>query len=84
MKTLELHVYGIIISYNSEDDKKGCAISTDLKELPETEENAEFNCAVDGIESMILGHFAAGIDVKCEAYLEGLETAYNAVSAQFS
>ncbi|MGR5448529.1 hypothetical protein ACP3V3_01850 [Vibrio sp. PNB22_3_1] len=83
MKTLELGVYGITITYYSEQDKGGCAITTDLKE-PDTLDNDEFNAAVDGIESMILAHFAAGVDITCTAYLEGIETTYNAIGAQFS
>ncbi|MFV8385223.1 hypothetical protein ACNO5E_14135 [Vibrio parahaemolyticus] len=84
METLELGIYGIIISYNSEEDKGGCAITSEMKEKPETEANAHYNAAVDGIESMILGHFSAGIDVKSPAYLEGIETAANAIGHHFS
>lgn len=83
MKTLELGIYGIVISYNSEEDKGGCAITSEMKELPETKENKEYNAAVDGIESMILAHFSAGIEVWSTAYLEGIEAANNAIGNHF-
>ena len=35
----------------------------------------EYNAAMDGIESLILGHAAAGIDVTSKEYLEGLRSA---------
>ncbi len=83
MKKLELNIYGIVISYDPQD-KGSCAITSKMKELPETEENAEFNAAVDGIESMMLGHFSAGVELTAPAYLTGIETAYNAIGANFS
>lgn len=45
-------------------------------------ERYEFLChraAVDAIESMILGHAIAGIDIDSPAYIEGIETANNAL-----
>jgi hypothetical protein len=35
--------------------------------------------AVDGIFSMILAHAIAGVDIESPAYLEGIETAVEAV-----
>ncbi|MEZ9616604.1 hypothetical protein AB4425_17130 [Vibrio sp. 10N.261.51.A1] len=81
--SLALGVYDIIVTY-SLLDINGCAITSSMKECPESPENETFNAAVDGLESMILGHFSAGIDVQSDAYLEGIETAYNALGSQFS
>ncbi len=54
----------------------------------ESEEEAasriQFNAAMDGIESMILAHATAGIDVETPAYLEGIETAIDACGNNFS
>jgi hypothetical protein len=77
MKQLNLSCYGIIIEY-VEGDIGGASITTQLKE---TGSNASelFNSAVDGLESIILAHFCAGIDVSSPAYLEGIETAYQAI-----
>ena len=35
---------------------------------------------IDGIESMILAHAIAGVDIESPAYLEGIETAVEAVA----
>lgn len=37
-----------------------------------------FNLMMDAIESLVLAHACAGIDVCSEAYIEGLETAIDA------
>lgn len=81
--TLELGVYGIVITYFLLE-MNGCAITSSMKEDSDNPENDAFNAAVDGLESMILGHFSAGVDVCSEAYLEGIETAYTALGVQFS
>ncbi|EGQ8101911.1 hypothetical protein MW344_003742 [Vibrio parahaemolyticus] len=81
MKIIELGIYGIEISHHS--DAHGCAITSQMKE-PDSLENEAFNAAVDGLESIILGHFAAGVDVTTTAYLEGIETAYDAIGTHFS
>jgi len=53
------------------------------KELEEyVQERISFNkhrAAIDAIESLILAHAIAGIDVESPAYLEGLETVQNAL-----
>lgn len=38
------------------------------------------NGAVDAIESMILGHACAGIDISSEAYVAGLEIALESIA----
>ncbi len=81
MKIIELGIYGIEISHHS--DGNGCAITSQMKE-PDCLDNDMFNTAVDGLESIILGHFSAGIDVTASEYLEGIETAYSALGAHFS
>jgi hypothetical protein len=42
------------------------------------------NGALDGLESLILAHACAGIDVTTPAYLEGIETAVDAIANQFT
>ena len=77
MKTLEIKSLGIKLNFDEND--KGCAaIASDMKDK-DTPSNSLFNAAVDGLESLILAHFCAGIDVESAAYVEGLETAYNAI-----
>jgi CheY-specific phosphatase CheX len=85
MKTVELGCYGIVIR----DHGAGSASITDkLREKVDYEalENGcgearsmeDFNNMIDGLTSMILAHYCAGIDVTTPAYLEGIETAVNA------
>lgn len=40
----------------------------------------QYNGAVDGITSMILAHACAGINIESPAYLEGIETAFDAIT----
>jgi len=42
--------------------------------------NRHYNFACDAIEAMVLAHAIAGIHVESPAYLEGLETAIDAVA----
>jgi hypothetical protein len=39
----------------------------------------EYNAAIDGLESLILAHYCAGIDVEKPAYVEGIQTALDAI-----
>lgn len=59
------------------------AIESDLKFSPdETECDGSlqhYNTAIDAIESLVLGHAAAGVDVCTNSYLVGLETAIEAI-----
>jgi hypothetical protein len=74
---LKLDVLGIRITYNGVD--KGCAkITSDMKE-DDSPENDTFNRCVDAMESMILAHFCAGIDVSKAGYLLGITDAYLAL-----
>lgn len=43
------------------------------------DDSSEATAALDGLESMILAHAVAGIDVSLPAYLEGIETAVDAI-----
>ena len=70
MKTIKLPCFGIEINVDGE----GGSINSDLHE--ENEDN--YNIAMDALESLILAHAVAGIDVASPAYLEGIETAVQA------
>jgi hypothetical protein len=91
-KIIELPCYGIKI----EIGKDGCGIllSTGLHEdyisddtgidaMDINEENARisiYNAMMDAIESLILGHAIAGVDVTTPAYLEGIESAIEGIN----
>jgi hypothetical protein len=80
--TIELPVYGIVLTLDA--DGNGGTISDDIHEEDEDEDAEMYNCAIDGITSMILAHACAGVDIMSPSYLEGIETAVEAVSNQFA
>ena len=69
---------GDIVSFQIEKVLKNFGIGKQLEEDSDNDDNNDFNCAMDGIESMILAHAVAGIDVDSPAYIEGIETAVDA------
>ena len=76
IKTIELGCFGIICTVNSTG---GGSIVSNLHE-----DDNLYNAAIDGIESMILAHACAGVDISTPAYMEGIETAVEAVSNNYS
>lgn len=44
----------------------------------------QFNGALGAVESLILAHACAGLDVHSPAYLEGVETVINTLGNEFS
>lgn len=82
---IKLPCFGIIVSLTGDG---GGDISSDLKEHTAEEatdawlDEIEYNCMIDGIESMILGHAVAGIDIETPAYIEGIETAVQGCANQ--
>lgn len=85
-----LPCYGIVVDVD-DDIKMGASgtIISDLHENyseddPEKADIIEYNTMVNGIESMILAHACAGIDISTPAYIEGIETAIDACAQQTS
>lgn len=84
-KEIKLPVYGIIVTLDA--DGKGGAIVSELhEELDEDVEGGSeedmahdrHDGAMDGIESLILGHACAGIDIAAPEYVEGIRSAVEA------
>lgn len=50
-----------------------------IEKCGELEGYRNFNFACDGIESMIMGHAIAGVNIESAAYLEGIEAALDAM-----
>ena len=79
---IRLPCYGITIRLDrkpSAEKPGGGTITSDLKQ-DTTGEDAEYLAAIDGLESLILAHACAGIDVTTPAYIEGIETAVAAIA----
>lgn len=86
-RTIRLPCYGITIRLEdgNTEGQPGCGtITSELKAAEEdAEEDAEaarFHAAMDGLESLILAHACAGMDVQSPAYIEGIKTAVEAIS----
>ena len=83
---LKLPVGGIVITLTSKTDTVdgtphlGGSIQSDLKE-----DGCDLRCqgAYDAIESLVLAHAIAGVDVVSPAYLEGIEEAIQALENHF-
>ena len=56
----------------------------DSSSLDESQKIALFNAGIDALESIILAHAVAGIDVTAPAYIEGIETAAQALGNEHS
>ena len=79
MKTIILGI-GIVVKL---DGKGGGDITSTLKDTDNTSEDEElsqfqYNLAIDGIESLILAHACAGVDIQTPEYIVGIETAVDA------
>jgi hypothetical protein len=81
MTTIETKCFGIVVTLSGDGGGK---LTSDLKEGgPVTEDDSAYEAAMDGIESMILAHAVAGIDITDPKYLEGIETAVESCSNAF-
>lgn len=83
VRTIRLPCYGVTIRLDREgnDERPHCgAITSDLKSAAPNAGEARFNAAIDGLESLILAHACAGVDVESPAYVEGIETAIEAIT----
>ncbi|NJL71079.1 MAG: hypothetical protein HC888_05400 [Candidatus Competibacteraceae bacterium] len=81
MKTINLPAYGIEITLGDPDPESpsrylGGSIKSDLKD---DNRQSRYNAAIDALESLILAHACAGVDVESDAYLEGINTTCDAI-----
>ncbi|MHC4224770.1 MAG: hypothetical protein ACYSUN_12325 [Planctomycetota bacterium] len=93
-REMELPCFGIVVTLlpdMTEKGKYGGSIVSNLKEedfkISDEDDNRlrdEYGAAIDGLESLILGHACAGIDITSPAYIEGIETAESAIGNNFS
>jgi hypothetical protein len=74
-KTIKLPCYGIVVTFAPGESGE---LRSDL--VYELRTLGRYIPEIDGIESMILAHAIAGIDIESPAYIEGIETAVEAVA----
>jgi hypothetical protein len=88
MKHIVLNVLGVRIDVtlvpvsDTNDAKFIGEISSNLKDRQSETDAADdevWDACVDGIESLILGHACAGVNIESQEYIEGLTTAIEAV-----
>lgn len=82
---IRLPCYGITIRLERDPtsgDPSCGTITSDLKAATDTAASP-FNAAIDGLEALILAHASAGIDVASPAYVEGIETAVEAIGNHY-
>jgi len=75
-----LPCFGIVIDLGAEDPDHPGAYQggTVTSDLHSDEDNPEVKAAMDALESLILAHACAGVDVASPAYVAGIETAVEA------
>jgi hypothetical protein len=86
-RTIRLPCYGITVTLlraNAADRPGGGSIVSDLRAAGKTVADRRYNAAIDGLESLILAHACAGVDVQSPAYIEGIETAVEAIANHVS
>jgi hypothetical protein len=81
-RKIKLPCYGITLTLareNGVEEPGSGSIVSDLRE-PKRAANRQYNAAIDGLEALILAHACAGVDVETPAYIEGVETAVDAIA----
>ena len=76
-KTIKLPCYGIVVTFAAGESGE---LRSDLYDTRDNFPTPITPAAIDGIESMILAHAIAGVDIESPAYIEGIETAVEAAS----
>jgi len=81
MTTIKIGCYNIEVTL---DGRGGGSITSELHDKAvETPMSQRYNAAMDAVESMVLAHACAGVDITRAAYLEGIETAVDKMINQF-
>lgn len=87
IRTIRLPCFDITIRLDRKNTAKAPGAGTltsNLKVPDNTAGDREYNAAIDSLESLILAHACAGVDVESPAYVEGIETAVDAITNHFT
>jgi hypothetical protein len=77
METIELPRFGIVIRIN---DQGG---SIESSELQDERAYPAWQSAIGGLLSLVLAHACAGINVRSQVYLDGIEGALNSLADEY-
>jgi uncharacterized membrane protein YqgA involved in biofilm formation len=80
-KTIRLPVCGITVELSGPTRSAAGSISSDLHN---ENDSPALKAALEAVESMVLAHACAGISITATAYIEGIETALDAIGARLS
>jgi hypothetical protein len=83
MSTIRLPCFGSTIRLDRKNTAKtpgAGSIASDLKTPDKSATDRQYNAAIDGLESLILAHACTGVDVASPAYVEGVDTAADAIA----
>ena len=86
MITHKLPCFGIVVEIEVDEQynpTSGTITSTDLITKHNDVEDESYNVAVNTIESMILAHAMAEVDITKPSYIQGIETAVEKVSNKY-
>jgi hypothetical protein len=81
-RIIRLPCFGIeirLVRQDSPENSGEGTIASDLRDTGDAIEVRQYNAAIDALESLILAHACAGVDVESPAYIEGIETAVEAI-----
>jgi len=82
---IETHCFGIVVTLKD----NGGTITSDLHELGDEPgmdtdpSDVLYDACIDGLEAMVLAQAVAGVDITDPKYLEGIETAVQAIALKF-
>jgi hypothetical protein len=82
-RTIRLPCYGITVRLTRKHTRQSPGCGTITSQLKAQETGGRYRAVVDALESLILAHACAGIDVVSPAYVEGIETAVDAIANRF-
>ena len=88
VKRIEIRVGSDTISLQL--DGRGGGTSSSTLHITEADQDfgaeylASYNSAMDGLESLVLAHACAGIDVEGHRYVAGIATALEAISNHYT
>lgn len=81
-RQIHLPCFGITVHLDQECSPGSPArgsMTSQLKEPGRGTLVRTFNAAIDGLEALILAYASAGVDIASPAYIEGIETAVDAI-----
>lgn len=80
-RTIQLCVDNHNILLNLGDESDGTTVGDIITDLHSGDpDDTDYNHMIDGLESLVLAHACAGVDIQSEQYLMGIADAIYAIS----